>query len=297
MACGQPPAAPSIAHVSPIDAAAAAPATPAAEMDSGSTVENAPKPIAIASGSAKRIVVESDYVYVLQKDGRLVSWKPPGAVVEEYRQPPGEVATGVVDFDGFHALYADGHFGEMRMSGRIVPIDGPRDRRAVDFALMPSVMCVIDGAMTVQCQPSHDAPLQRPVTTNATKVRVGRRESCALRTGGELVCWPHGKSATVRMRAVEDFDLRDEVGCAVHRDGLLECWGEKPALDIHDAAAVSVSGAHGGCVTRKSGELACWGWASRAQQIPWLRGARTIEVRTHVACAILPDERAVCWTP
>ncbi len=135
--------------------------------------------------------------------------------------------------------------------------------------------------------------------TDATDVRVGSQHTCALRSGGGVVCWGYndvgqlGASTTsVGMvltpravsgitDAVELRTARNSV-CVRRRGGGVVCWGENmygqvgdgtivnprdvptDVMSLADAIGISVGTFHA-CAARSTGGAACWGFNNYGQ--------------------------------
>jgi hypothetical protein len=127
--------------------------------------------------------------------------------------------------------------------------------------------------------------------TDAVDVSAGYTHSCALRAGGQLVCWGanfYGElgDGTLTSRSTPtavdwlrgtpvDVEAGYNFTCALRADGTVVCWGanvgdilgEGPAVrsrafplpvpGVSDAVALRVAGAHA-CALRRSGTVLCW---------------------------------------
>ncbi len=125
---------------------------------------------------------------------------------------------------------------------------------------------------------------------DATAVACGGSFSCAIRSGGAVVCWGNGLSGqlgdgtrrrTPAPTAVKGIDkivalsAGDSHACAVREDGQLLCWGAgfhgqlgsgtigdalvpSPVAQLADVASVSAA-ARSTCARTVSGSVFCWG--------------------------------------
>jgi hypothetical protein len=245
----------------------------------------------IGDAPAKRLVRAVGGVWILLEDGRLFWWRPSGSPREYFvpsPRPAGEFARGVVDFDGFHALMADGTFAELLGNHKLAKAEGPGGARAIAFALR-SQLCAIRQDWTVACRTDRDGPLHPVGVDDVVALESGWNEACALRKNGDLVCWEEEGAPAVRATEVRQFVLDHRLGCAVKRDGEVLCWGNHRIPELHGALALHAN-VHGGCAVLKGGDVSCWGDAKRWHGAAWLR-----ELRAFGACAVLRDGRAVCW--
>jgi alpha-tubulin suppressor-like RCC1 family protein len=124
---------------------------------------------------------------------------------------------------------------------------------------------------------------------NARGIACGATFSCALITGGGVMCWGNGLggqlgtgSKVIQPTAVQVADLTDAVGisageshaCAVKSDGKLACWGDgingqlgngdqlektKPTLAALTDVALVTAAQRSTCAMKKDGSVYCWG--------------------------------------
>ncbi len=134
-----------------------------------------------------------------------------------------------------------------------------------------------------------------PVTvsgvTDAIEIAAGSDHSCALRTGGRVVCWGSNTdgqlgngSTTNRTAPVNVSGLTDAVHiaaggshtCAIRASGAVVCWGRNrdgelgngsgvprsrtpvAVTGLTDAVAIAAGDAHT-CAIRMGGQVVCWG--------------------------------------
>jgi len=252
------------------------------------------------AGPGKRILIELSgfeasfrLVYVLQNDGTLVAWKPPRDRAPDWYTLRREIATHVVDFDGYRAAYEDGSMSEMRTNGSLVPMAGAPHAISIDYDL-GRVRCIVDSTHALLCTNDIRNPVKATGITHARIVRAGREEACALLDGGDLACWNADGKTTVRAHDVVAFDVASDLGCAVTSAGDVTCWGRTPpSFALHDAIGVSLD-RNAGCVFRRTDAPSCWGrpFPSTPTDIDWLRGAREVAIDRDLVCVLFADRSA-----
>lgn len=111
---------------------------------------------------------------------------------------------------------------------------------------------------------------------------------------------------------VVDLDMRQDMVCAVRRDGTVWCWGGCPPTEtvvctsansvhepvrvpgIDDAISVQV-GAQVRCALRANGEVMCWGFSDAAIPVPGLTDVEVLESGGGGTCAIRRGGELWCW--
>ena len=135
-------------------------------------------------------------------------------------------------------------------------------------------------------------PVEVSGLSDAVQVAVGGGHSCALRSGGSVVCWGTGALGRLGNGSTSNSDVPVDVmnlsdavqvsagdshACAVRATGEVVCWGYRlngrlgdggatagneqtpvTVSGIDDAVQVSSGFAHT-CAVRSSGAIACWG--------------------------------------
>ena len=311
----------------------------------GTPIANAQRaPTRIGSGAARRIVIVPQGVYVLQEDGVLMAWARDLERVPSHRFMSGPVpgAMGLVDFCGGPGVLGTGALGELSSAGRFVTGGASSDARRCGYRLGAHTLCTIDTRGYVHCRYAYGAP-RRPVRGVHGAVRVTvENEVCALARGA-VTCWSEGSPLRVILSGVVTFDVSRRNGCAIREGGELVCWagaGQRRPFDesfrrarercrvatteeelerecqamrpgsgeqapaevgIHDAVDVTVE-ANTGVVILRDGRVLAWGmhtgfWSNNdaVREVPWLRAARHVEIGNREVCAILADGHAACW--
>jgi hypothetical protein len=187
------------------------------------------------------------------------------------------------------------------------PVLIPGATSVVGAATNQNHSCVVQAAGTVLCWGnnlsgqcgtgtfggSYATPQLVVGLTDAVRLMPTYDGTCALRSGGQLVCWgldmsgqfgtgAHVHSATpVASTPIPDLQsvaFGEQVGCAIRTNGHVICWGEvmrgelgdgttgyvsrlRPAAEvtgITDAVQISAGRDHV-CVVRASGGVSCWG--------------------------------------
>ena len=147
---------------------------------------------------------------------------------------------------------------------------------------------------------------------------------CALRPGGEVVCWNDG-SATHRPPggAFVALDAGYQATCGLRHDGEVDCWGYDPGFggarilplewDVPAGPFTAVSVGNGyACALRPGGEVACWGHGKRrtprydgTDTVASLENRRRLEAPPgpftaisaydEYTCGLRPDGDVACW--
>lgn len=135
-------------------------------------------------------------------------------------------------------------------------------------------------------------PVEVPGLAGARVVRAGRAQTCAIETGGGVVCWgsrersaggtydvgedaPRAALARVRgISGARSLSLGYESACAVDGEGRVLCWG------------INAFGSFAS--TRTDSPLP-------PTEITLPARAKEVAVGWNTACALLVDERVACW--
>ncbi len=144
------------------------------------------------------------------------------------------------------------------------------------------------------------------------EITVGYDHTCALRRGGEIVCWGRDDSgqASPYFGAFRSVVAGGDQTCGLRPTGEAECWGydmaDSPLSGIF--AAVSMKNAGDiwfACGLRRTGKAECWAgagetsWADREEPQPFSNmpsGAFTEVVVSRLqVCGLRPNGIAVCW--
>ncbi|MCB9596027.1 MAG: hypothetical protein H6719_25120 [Sandaracinaceae bacterium] len=185
--------------------------------------------------------------------------------------------------------------------GEPVVVPGIRGATRVDVG---DGVCALVGDH-VTCWTSTSAP--RVLVSDVTTFSRYAGSGCGIQPDGELVCWasrnqrrPFDLSfaeSQARCRAATTDEERDYE--CVQRD--TDAQPPSP-VGIHDAVDVTIA-SHTGVVIRRDGRVLAWGqhpgfWNhdDAVAEVPWLRGARHVEIGRSAVCAILADGHAACWS-
>ncbi|MYH67765.1 MAG: hypothetical protein F4152_04185 [Dehalococcoidia bacterium] len=127
-------------------------------------------------------------------------------------------------------------------------------------------------------------------------VGLGSEYTCAIRRGGEIVCWgawghldaPRGRFAAISTGLLET--------CAIRVSGVLVCWGEDGEIDTPPGRDLSGDATgYPKCALRESGEVACWGGDPSIQSEAPQGKFSAVATGIGYACAIRDSGELVCW--
>ena len=153
------------------------------------------------------------------------------------------------------------------------------------------------GATDVDARAAHedassDSGVDVPELTDVIDLAVGRSHACAVRNGGELLCWgsntsgelgvllPRGldrvtRPVVVMARGVRAVEAGSEFTCAlVGEHGEVWCWGENTSAQLGDGTTED---------------------RTTPAPVIGLTGATSIAVGDDHACAIVAEGRVLCW--
>lgn len=216
-------------------------------------------------------------------------------------------ATGLIDIAaGMSSTWGVGANGAVTGWGQFArgPDQGDVAIGAVkQLAVSETHACALLGDATVRCwgdnasgdlgdgttTPHPEAPVAVFGLSGVTQVAVGRTDSCAVSSGGNLACWgatadgrQHLTPAPVAdVQRVRQVALGSGFTCALIFAGTITCWGvngqgqlgrgtitarEEPG-PVAGLAGISsiVAGANHVCALTSGGSVACWGDGSLGQ--------------------------------
>lgn len=180
---------------------------------------------------------------------------------------------------------------------------------------------------------SAPSPVAVEGVKTAVRVSAGPQYTCAVLSSGEAQCWGGTQPISPLPINVQGLSEIQDISagnatCTVSKAGQVACWGgshfgfgafdvlesytSAPVLidGIDDAVEIGVShhgsGTHA-CARTRSGSIRCWGSGSWGElgdgsstavanpvQLPGME-ARDIDAGSASTCAILTDDRVVCW--
>jgi len=152
--------------------------------------------------------------------------------------------------------------------------------------------------------------------TNAWRVIVGPRQTCAIRDGGSVVCWTdiEPREEIPGFCGATELATAQQVMCAVVSSGDVLCQG--PGLGAGSAEdVVRIPGVTGAtaiasgrneymCALTEDGSVVCWGGGPRSGDRPGPEVAPIPEISGAIAiagsggfevCALLADQTVSCW--
>ncbi|MEM9070175.1 MAG: hypothetical protein AAGE52_16830 [Myxococcota bacterium] len=155
-----------------------------------------------------------------------------------------------------------------------------------------------------------------PGVTEATQVGVGDGLGCALRRGGDIVCWgtrarrvvaeelPYerhpAREATALPRNASELSVSNEAVCVRTEEGIT-CRAEHDSLRVSNVVEGSIRvavGASVACALNAQKQVWCWGLnIAEPEQISLPGAVVDIAVHGASACALLEDESVQCWGP
>jgi len=161
-----------------------------------------------------------------------------------------------------------------------------------------------------------------PVLIGAEADSVDISGNCALREGGQVICWTWDEEpifSQIEVGPAAAIGIGWNHGCARLADGALWCWGENRMGQLGDGTTTDsntpvqvgtdsdwdqVAGSEDStCATRMDGTLWCWGFdveniwhqSSEPVQIGTDTDWTTVTVGWQHACALKPDHTLWCW--
>lgn len=178
------------------------------------------------------------------------------------------------------------------------------------------------------------SPRQIDATQSYQRVAISRRELCAIRASGELVCWQNVAGPRLSLaapeltrepgRAFRELALSDQHGCALAVDGSLWCWGEgsfgqlgtgrsedsSTALRVdsnHQWLEVAASITHT-CARSTTHQIWCWGdnlnnalgtpttgFVAAPRRLVADRSFNDLSLSSAGGCAISTSGELWCW--
>jgi hypothetical protein len=180
---------------------------------------------------------------------------------------------------------------------------------------------------------SHGRGVEVRGLSGATSLVMSSTFACALVEHGEVECWGDNRSLQLGNGTAADqsstptrvvgladataLSINDDRGCALLRDGTIECWGgarsshnhpsDKPSTPVeipgmHNAIAVAVGVPRDAaeiygestCALLNDGRVQCWGRNNVPEFVGNLRGATALEVGG-ANCAIVDSGHIQCW--
>jgi hypothetical protein len=165
-----------------------------------------------------------------------------------------------------------------------------------------------------------NGPKSSPAGNDFVRVSASFSHACALRAGGQALCWgfdgalprdpaspeePMSSTSSTSALAVPDATFSavsagDDFTCGILADdGSVMCWGAyseaNPYANVPEGSFSALScGTHLSCGLRETGEVRCWGrwsWAPTSSDFV------AVEVTGDTACALRVDGHFECNFP
>jgi hypothetical protein len=163
------------------------------------------------------------------------------------------------------------------------------------------------------------------LTSGINAIAAGGGHTCALTSGGGVVCWGDGQSDDPAVfhtsvpvdvpnmaSGIAAISAGQDRTCALTKDGGVRCWGPNYAAPQGETlpdrlVALDVSGLAGGvaavalaesypCVLSNAGGVACWDASNVPVAVPGLASeARALAVGGMHACALVDGGGIRCW--
>lgn len=288
-------------------------------------------PVSVA-GISDAIVVRAGNLHTcaLRRDGTISCW--------------GHNWVGVLG-NGESSDPQDTHSADSALPVEVIGIDD-----AIDIAAGRNHTCALHQDGTVSCWGHNyyaqlgngryrygadsSVPVKVSSIDDATAVDAGSDHTCALRTGGTVLCWGDNESRQLGRNQTRRFsrlpvqvegiaDVTDiSVGsfhtCALHQDGAVSCWGSDEHIglnsedsripDIEQVASVK-SGRRHTCVLHEDGTVTCWGDNYFGQlgrsdfledsavplEVAGIADAIQITAGDKHTCALREEKTVSCW--
>lgn len=227
-------------------------------------------------------------VCALRESGKLVCWSRGGAEVLPGRHrdmalDPYGLYVCAVEVTGELKCYADAKWGQ--------------------WPKVETEFVEVSTSLGYRCVPPEcdDGGQDEAPPGKYVAVALGSGHACAIRRGGEIVCWgdvrdadrglldaPRGRFAAI------SAGLRET--CAIRVSGDLVCWGKDGEIETPPGRYQTVDATgYPNCALRESGEVACWG-GDPANQTEAPQGKfSAIATGIDYACAIRESGELACW--
>ncbi len=146
-----------------------------------------------------------------------------------------------------------------------------------------------------------------PDFANPVQLGGGDRQSCAMNSAGQVICWAADTrfSNTVHTvpngLAAKALSTGSDFSCAIQKaDDKVTCWGPKKRNPPNDLKAkrIAVGGGYGSnphaCAIDLNDNVVCWGDGA-GTNVPANLKAKSIAAGEKTSCAVRPNGSAVCW--
>lgn len=172
----------------------------------------------------------------------------------------------------------------------------------------------------VFCWGAKDRIKHTPNWSDTVSTVGGNYFSCALRSTGQVKCWPNSKPdgaypeppANLKAKAIAGTH---EAICAIKDNNSVVCWGNNPPMPPANLRAkhISVGGTksgtagapyiyagynatHHACAINMNDKVVCWGEGEGANE-PTNVKVKSVAASADSSCAVLMSGQTQCWGP
>lgn len=165
-----------------------------------------------------------------------------------------------------------------------------------------SPSCAIRTDKTLACwgHPINEPPPVSP-EGNFRQVFPGVHFACAIRLGGELLCWPlqNFPSVDYPKESFKDVGVGMNFACGIKSNGTIICWGpdntygqKTPPLGKFNS--ISTFASHS-CAIRDDRKIVCWGRNLSGETSPPNGDFAFVAIGFQHACALKANGTPICW--
>ncbi|MBX3231283.1 MAG: hypothetical protein KIT84_10100 [Labilithrix sp.] len=260
------------------------------QLGNGKSGDRSPAPVEVAGGitNAFAVAAGGNFSCALRGAGSVVCWGGNGSgQLGSGDTSPSLTPRAVAGLSGIERISAgqahvcvvrgedgkvlcwgeggNGQLGNGKTQGSFEPVEVASLPKAVAVSAGERSTCALTETGSVLCWGANEVgqlgsgaantnPNPSPISVadlrDAVAIASGRNHTCAVRTGGQVVCWGEGKAGQL------GDDVQRDAGTAVPRS--------VPVARLADGFRIG-AGAEHTCATTTSDAITCWGAGDRGQ--------------------------------